>query len=78
MSDPPIIRIILEQSRQLDQAGAEAFALVGRGSYPDAAGRWVIHLSPAAWPAAVAAANVLAGTHKAVKIKPAKPATGSQ
>lgn len=71
MSGPPIIRIVLDpaQSGMLDQAGGEVFALVGKGSYPDAPGRWVLHLAPAAWPPAVAASHVLKGTHRAVKIK---------
>lgn len=72
---PRLVRIQLtdEQGRQLDQAGAGAFSIVARGSYPTDPGRWFVTLAPVEWKTAVAACNVLLGTHRAAKIKPAAP-----
>ena len=68
----PLVRITLdpEQSRQLDQAGAGAFSIVARGSYPAARDRWILTLAPAERQTAVAACHVLLGTHRAARIKP--------
>jgi hypothetical protein len=68
----PLVRIQLteEQGRQLDLAGAGAFSIVSRGSYPATPGRWVVTLAPVEWQTAVAACHVLQGTHRATKIKP--------
>lgn len=77
--EPPVrghVRIALSQaaSDALLAAG-DAFLIVGRGSYPDAPGRMVIHCLPVPKPQADAACRVAMGEARAVKIKPKSPTT---
>lgn len=66
-----VIRIPLtsEQTAQLAAAGAGAFSIISRRSYPDDPSRWIVTVAPASWDRAVAASGVLLGTHRAAKIK---------
>ena len=63
MSDGKHTRILLSQaaSRHLSATGERAFVVVSRGSYPDSAGRWVMHLLPCDVTAANAAVRVALG-----------------
>ena len=71
------IRILLSEaaSAALTASGERAFTILCKASYPEQPGRWVIHLAPVEWETAVAASNVLLGSHKAVRIK--APATAA-
>lgn len=73
MTKPTFITLDEAQSAVLTAAGPQSFAIVARGSYPHATGRWVIHLAPLEWPTAVAASNVLLGSHRAAKVKATPP-----
>lgn len=68
------IKIILteEQSRIIHAAGEGAFQIIGRGSWPESVGRYVLHLAPVDWQTAIDASEVLLGRMKAVKIRPPK------
>lgn len=68
---PGVVRIRLSEtaSAALAAVGQGAFIVVCQGSYPDSAGRWVIHAVPIAWQAAKDATAVLLGSHKATRIK---------
>ena len=64
------VRIALsEVASDALRAAGEAFVIVGRGSYPEAPGRMVIHCLPIPKRQADAACRVAMGTHRAVKIK---------
>jgi hypothetical protein len=66
---PESVRIILSQedSDTLATAG-ECFRIIGKGSYPDAVGRLVLHCVPVERSQADAACRVAVGTHRAVRI----------
>ncbi len=66
-----VVRILLSKaaSDALTAAGEGAFAIVGKATSPDDPSRWVIHLAPVEWETAVAACNVLLGTHRAIRRK---------
>ncbi|MCX6879863.1 MAG: hypothetical protein NTW21_39570 [Verrucomicrobia bacterium] len=68
---PGIVRIRLSEaaSAALAATGERAFAIACKGSYPDSAGRWVIHAAPIEWQTAVDASRVLLGQARAVRIK---------
>jgi hypothetical protein len=72
-SPPPAIptRIVLGQtaSAALTASGERAFLVVTRGSYPEADGRWVLHILPATIDQVNGATRIIKGTHKAVKVK---------
>jgi len=69
-----IVRIRLSEaaSAALAAVSEGAFAIACQGSYPDSGGRWVIHAAPIGWQTAIDAGNVLVGSHRAVRVKPAK------
>ena len=69
MTEP--IRILLSEaaSAALTASGERAFTILCRASHPDHPSRWVIHLAPVEWETAVAASNVLLGTHRATRIR---------
>lgn len=71
---PNVIRLALSEraSRALSDAG-ECFAIIGRGSYPSDPGRMVIYCQAVPMAVAAAACGVAMGSHRAVKIKVAKP-----
>ena len=73
LAAPGVIRIALSEraTAALLEAG-DCFAIVGRGSYPLDAGRMVVYLKPCPLKVATDACLVLAGTHRAVRCKPAK------
>ena len=73
---PRIIRLALSEraSRHLLEAG-ECFAIIGRGSYPSDPARMVIYCQPVPMATATAACQILAGTHRAQRIKPPASAT---
>ena len=81
MSKPPL-RLVLseEQSAAIRESGIK-FAIVHPGSYPTAAGRWVVSLVECTQDEAQAACEVAMGQSKARRIKPAttpaSPADGS-
>ena len=72
---PGIVRIRLSEtaSAALAAVGEGAFIIACQGSYPDSAGRWVIHAVPVAWQAAKDASDVLLGRATVRRTKPAKP-----
>ena len=73
---PGIVRILLsEAAGNALAAVGEAFIVVGKGRYPDSNGRMVIYCQPAQLAVVNAACDVIAGKARAVRIKPAKPAT---
>ena len=72
---PGVVRIRLsEAAGNALAAVGEAFVVVGKGRYPDSDGRMVIYCQPAQLAVVNAACDVATGTHRAVKIKPAKVA----
>lgn len=71
LARPDIVRIALsERATAALLAQGEAFAIVGRGSYPTDTNRMVIFCQPCPMELATAACQILARTHKAVRIKP--------
>jgi hypothetical protein len=70
---PSLVRIRLSQaaSDALAAVGQGAFIIACQGSYPDSAGRYVIHAVPIAWQAACDACDVLLGRATARRVKPA-------
>jgi hypothetical protein len=69
---PNVTRILLsERASAALLAAGEAFAIVGRGSYPDAVGRMVLYLLPVPKRQADDACAVALGQARAVKPKPA-------
>jgi hypothetical protein len=73
LEHPGVVRIALSEraTKALLEVG-ECFAIVARGSYPTDPGRAVIYLKPCSLKVAADACLVLAGTHRAVRCKPAK------
>lgn len=73
LSIPSAIRLQLDacQAAELLRHG-ECFAIVGRSSYPEAAGGMAIYLQSIPMEAAAAACGVAMGTHSAKRIKPEK------
>ena len=71
---PRVIRIPLnaDQTAQLAAAGAGAFNIISRRSYPGDPGRWIVTVAPVSWDRAVAASGVLLGSHRAVRIQTPK------
>ena len=76
---PGQTRILLSEaaSKHLLERG-EAFAIVSRAWHPDQPGRMVIHLAPVPLKVAQAAASVLVGTSRAVRIKAPQKGTSTQ
>lgn len=76
---PGVTRILLSEasSRHLVAQG-EAFAIVGRSSFPDQPGRMAIFCQAVPLATATAACQILAGTHRAQRIKPPASAPPSQ
>ena len=75
---PIRIRLSAASSAALTSAGHGAFTIIHRvmrTEEPDSAGRWEITLAPIEWQRAVDASNVLLGSHRAVRIKVAKPSS---
>jgi hypothetical protein len=68
---PISILLDSEQSEILTDAGTDAFAVVGRGTWPDSPGRWVVYLIPCDIKTADAACRVARGLSK--ESKPRKP-----
>ncbi|MCX6880876.1 MAG: hypothetical protein NTW21_44815 [Verrucomicrobia bacterium] len=62
-------------SRYLQESGEQCFTIIGKSSFPACPGRWAIYLKPVPPAVAVAASNVILGTHRAVRIKPAPTST---
>jgi len=69
MSDHLKIMLSEQASAALLSAG-ECFAIAGKSSHPEIAGRVVLHLLTIPKSQADAACGVALGTHRAVKIKP--------
>jgi hypothetical protein len=63
-----------EQAAQFSGLG-EAFAVIGKGSYPGHVGRLCLYALPVPHDVATACCNVALGLARAVKIKPAATAT---
>jgi hypothetical protein len=61
-----------EQAAQFSGLG-EAFAVIGKGSYPGHVGRLCLYALPVPHDVATACCNVALGLARAVKLKPAKP-----
>ena len=77
LSVPGIIRILLSEKAgdALAACGAEVFIVACKGTYPDAAGRWIICCMPAPLVIVNQACGVIVGTHRARRIK--TPASGT-
>jgi len=72
----PVIKIILsERATAALLAASECFAIVGKGSYPEAPGRMVIYCQAVPMATATAACQILAGSHRAQRVK--VPAAGT-
>ena len=71
LSVPGIVRILLSEKAgaALVACGAWAFVVVSRGFYPDSHGRMVIYCSPCPFDVARDACGIIAGTHRAQRIK---------
>lgn len=68
-----VIEIILEPGQTSPFAGlGEVFAIVGKGAYPNHVGKLVLYAIPLDKSVADAACWVALGSHRAVRIKPAK------
>jgi hypothetical protein len=65
---PISILLYHEQSGILADTRDSAFVVVGRGSYPHSAGRFVLYILPSIINAVGLAVGVAKGTHRAVKI----------
>lgn len=78
LAHPGVVRILLGEaaSKALLEVG-EAFAIVGRTSYPDQPGRLAIFCQPCPMATATAACQILAGTHRAQRIKTAPSVNAS-
>ena len=72
--NPPLVRILLSRtaSDALTATGEQAFAVIGRASYPDDPTRWVIHIAPVSFETAHDACEVLLGTKRAAPLRKAK------
>lgn len=77
LSAEGVVRIRLSEAAgvALAACGAEVYIVVSRGFYPDSHGRMVIYCSPCPFDVARAACGVVAGTHRAQRIK--TPASGT-
>jgi hypothetical protein len=77
LAHPNVRRLLLSESasRYLSESGEQCFQILAKGSWPACPGRWVILIAPVPMAVAVAASNVILGTHKAVRIK--VPAVGA-
>jgi hypothetical protein len=75
LAHPNVRRLLLSEStsRYLSESGEQCFQILAKGSWPACPGRWVILIAPVLMAVAVAASNVILGTHKAVRIKPPVP-----
>ena len=74
---PGVRRLVLSEvtSKFLQNTGEHVFVIVGKLFYPATPGAWAVFLQPVPIELAHLANGVLAGTHKAVKIKTAKPSS---
>jgi hypothetical protein len=72
---PKPISILLdhEQAELLTESSANAFIVIGRGSYPHSAGRWQLWAIPCSIPQADAACRVAQGISKESKPRTSKP-----
>lgn len=70
----PIVRLLLGEraSAALAAAGADAFVVIGRASYPDDPTRWAIHLLPVPMKTAGDAIAVATGQARATKVRSPK------
>jgi hypothetical protein len=59
-----------EQSGILADTRDSAFVVVGRGSYPHSAGRFVLYIVPPIIKAVGLAVGVAKGTHRSAKLRP--------
>jgi hypothetical protein len=78
MNDLPL-RILLSErvSQALAASGESYWQIVARGTHPDIPARWVISLRPLAPRMAQEIEGILRGTHRAARIKAAKPVQGT-
>ena len=72
---PGVRRLVLSEvtSKFLQGTGEHAFVIVGKLFYPATPGTWAIYLVPCPIKLAQDASGVVMGTHRAVRIKLAKP-----
>ena len=77
LAAPGVVRIALSEraSLALSETGHECFAIIGRGSYPTDPARMVIYCQAVPTATATAACQILAGTHRAQRIKTPASAT---
>ena len=79
LAHPQVRRLLLSEaaSRYLSESGEQCFQIISKASWPACPDRWAILVAPVPMAVAVAACNVILGTHKATKIKPTLPAAAA-